>query len=283
MNKLFLFFFLTTALLFTSCNSSDNTQIPKPVPPKSEGTIRVLFVGNSHTEYYASFPLMLDALAKANNKQVEVEALLEMGVSIDKNLAANKKEADELFALTDTDGNYFDYIILQESTPVAAQYENKYIDNCKSIHALVAKNSPDVATYIYELMMPDDYTSSDYKEWQETLTQNAIKVAESLPNAGVLRFASTLGQAYQGKEGYSAIQNGKDMLRYTDNSRHMLNDAVFLNSIVLYRTIFNETPTIPQQLPLATGTGDNDEIVFMDVKQGVSNPDALLKIATAYQ
>jgi hypothetical protein len=283
MNKLFLFFFLTTALLFTSCNSSDNTQIPKPVPPKSEGTIRVLFVGNSHTEYYASFPLMLDALAKANNKQVEVEALLEMGVSIDKNLAANKKEADELFAQTDTDGNYFDYIILQESTPVAAQYENKYIDNCKSIHALVAKNSPDVATYIYELMMPDDYTSSDYKEWQETLTQNAIKVAESLPNAGVLRFASTLGQAYQGKEGYSAMQNGKDMLRYTDNSRHMLNDAVFLNSIVLYQTLFNETPTIPQQLPLATGTGDNDEIVFMDVKQGVSNPDALIKIAAAYQ
>lgn len=283
MNKLFLFFFLTTALLFTSCNSSDNTQIHKPVPPKSEGTIRVLFVGNSHTEYYASFPLMLDALAKANNKQVEVEALLEMGVSIDKNLAANKKEADELFALTDTDGNYFDYIILQESTPVAAQYENKYINNCKSIHALVAKNSPDVATYIYELMMPDDYTSSDYKEWQETLTQNAIKVAESLPNAGVLRFASTLGQAYQGKEGYSAIQNGKDMLRYTDNSRHMLNDAVFLNSIVLYRTLFNETPTISQQLPLATGTEDNDEIVFMDVKQGVSNPDALLKIAAAYQ
>lgn len=57
----------------------------------------------------------------------------------------------------------------------------------------------------------------------------------------------------------------------------------FLNSIVLYQYLFGETPKIPLQLPLSTGTGDNDEIKLMDVSKGVSNPEALLKIATSFK
>lgn len=287
---------LLGAFLLISCTSGNKQSaegadsqekkqetIAKPTPPKSEGPVRVLFVGNSHTEYFASFPLMLEALVKENGKQAEVVTLIEMGVSIDKNLSANKKKAKDLFAKTDKDGNYLDYIILQESTPVAVQDEDKYVENGKTIHTMAATNSPDVATYVYELMFPEDYDASDYKEYQTILTDNAIKVTKSLPNTGILRFATALGDAYQGKEGYSNKKDGKDVLRHTDNSRHMLNDAVFMNSIVLYQTLFGETPKIPAQLPLATGTGDNDEISLMDVSKGVSNPEALQKIAAAYK
>lgn len=270
-------------LFLTSCGSGSKELTSKPTPPKSEGPVRVLFVGNSHTEYYASFPKMLEALTKANNKQVEVFTLIEMGVSIDQILKANKNKANQLFAETDTDGNFFDYIILQESTPVALQEEEKYKTNCKAIHDLVVKNSPDVATYIYGLAIPFDYTDSNYKEYQKILTGNAISVAKSLPNAGVLPFAQAIENAYQGKEGYSAEKDGKNVLRSTDSSRHMLNDAVFMNSIILYQYLFNETPQIPQQLPLATGTDDDDEIVLMNVSEGVSNPTALEKIAASYK
>lgn len=270
-------------LFFTSCGSESKESISKPTPPKSEGPVRVLFVGNSHTEYYASFPKMLEALTKANNKQVEVFTLIEMGVSIDKILSANKDKADQLFAKTDADGNFLDYIILQESTPVAIEEEDEYKANCKTIHDLVVKNSPDVATYIYELAVPLDYTDSDYKEYQKILTQNAMSVVKSLPNAGKLPFAQAIKDAYEGKEGYSAEKDGKDVLRFTDNSHHMLNDAVFMNSIILYQYLFNETPQIPQQLPLGTGTGDDDKIVLMNVSEGVSNPSALEKIAASYK
>lgn len=270
-------------LFFTSCGSESKESISKPTPPKSEGPVRVLFVGNSHTEYYASFPKMLEALTKANNKQVEVFTLIEMGVSIDKILSANQDKADQLFAKTDADGNFLDYIILQESTPVAIEEEEEYKANCKTIHDLVVKNSPDVATYIYELAVPLDYTDSDYKEYQKILTQNAMSVVKSLPNAGKLPFAQAIKDAYEGKEGYSAEKDGKDVLRFTDNSHHMLNDAVFMNSIILYQYLFNETPQIPQQLPLGTGTGDDDKIVLMNVSEGVSNPSALEKIAASYK
>ncbi len=293
MKKIFLYSLLG-AFLLISCNSSnkqaggenqENQQqtVAKPTPPKAEGAIRVLFVGNSHTEYFASFPKMLEALTKENGKQVEVSTLIEMGVSIDKILAAHQTEANEMFAKTDADGNYFDYIILQEATPVAVQDENQYESDCKSIHDLAAKNSPAVASYIYELMAPFDYGSSDYKDYQPVLSDNATKVAKSLPNTGVLRFATVLTSAYEGKESYSSQKDGKDALRHTDSSHHMLNDAVFLNSIVLYQTVFGEVPKIPAQLPLATGTGDNDGIEVMDVSKGVSNPDALIKIAALYK
>lgn len=293
MKKLFLYS-LIGAFFLTSCNSgnkSDNNDanenqqetVAKPTPPKSEGVIRVLFVGNSHTEYFASFPKMLEALSKENNKQVEVVTLIEMGVSIDKILSANKTSANKIFAQTDKDSNYLDYMILQESTPVAAQQEKQYKDDCKTIHDLATKNSPDVATYIYELIAPFEYGSADYKDFQPILLNNTIEVARSLPNTGILKFATALSSAYEGKEGYSAQKDGKDVLRHTDSSRHMLNDAVFLNSIILYQTIFGESPKIPQQLPLATGIKDSDKIALMDVNKGVSNPEALIKIAATYK
>ncbi|MDR0229976.1 MAG: hypothetical protein LBI72_13095 [Flavobacteriaceae bacterium] len=291
--KKVLLFSLLGALVLTSCGDkkggSEGTVdtvkelVTNPKAPKAEGPIRILFVGNSHTEYFASFPKMIEALAKANNKQVEVKSLLEMGVSIDKIMTANQKDANKLFAQTDKDGNYFDYVILQEATPVAIQELDKYKANTKSVHDRVIKNSPEVATYIYGLTVPFDFDGADFKDYQPMLLDNGVAVAKALPNTGFLNFSAVLGAAYEGKEGYVAIKNGKDTLRHTDSSRHMLNDAVFMNSIVLYQTLFGETPTIPQQLPLSTGTGDNDTIKIMDVAKGVSNPDALLKIATSFK
>lgn len=270
----------------TTTNDSDSTPketVAKPTPPKAEGTVRVLFVGNSHTEYFVSYPKMLEALCKENGKNVEVLTLVEMGVGIDEVLSANKSKADKIFAQTDTDGNYIDFIIMQESTPIAIQEVEKFNSNTKMLHDLAVKNSPGVATYVYQLMAPFDLGSSDFKDYQTVILDNVSNVSKSLPNAGVINFATVLTAAYEGKEGYVSKKDGVDLLRFTDTSKHMLNDAVFVNSIVLYQYLFGETPKIPQQLPLSTGTGDNDEIKMMDVSKGVSNPEALLKIATSFK
>ncbi|WP_177765890.1 hypothetical protein [Flavobacterium sp. I3-2] len=269
-------------------NSNDSSSesketVAKPTAPKSEGTVRVLFVGNSHTEYFVSFPKVLEALCKENGKNVEVLSLLQMGEGIDKIISSNKSAADKMFGQTDADGNYIDFVIMQESTPIAIQEVDKFNSNTKMLHDLVAKNSPGVATYVYQLMAPFEFGSSDFKDYQPVLIENVNNAAKALPNAGVINFATVLASAYEGKEGYNPKNNEVDLLRFTDTSKHMLNDAVFLNSIVLYQNLFGETPKIPQQLPLSTGTSDNDDIKMMDVSKGVSNPDALLKIATSFK
>lgn len=257
--------------------------LAQPTPPATEGPLRLLFVGNSHTEYFASFPKMLEALAKSNNKSLEVMKLVDMGVSIDQILVANQEEVDNLFSATDTDGNYFDFLILQESTPVVIQELTNYQANVKSVHDLITANSPGVATYIYGLTAPFDYHDPDYSVYQSILQENGVIVAQSTPNTGYLNFAGVLGAAYRGKEGYVALVDGKDRLRFTDSSHHMLNDAVFINSLVLYKTLFGEMPEIPQQLPLSTGTGDKDIIQMMNVATGISNPNALIKIAANFK
>lgn len=291
MNKAFITY-LASIILLVSCGlgnsqSADSTtkdeQVLNVIAPKSEGTRRILMVGNSHTEYFASFPRMLEALCKENGKDVEIISSLAMGVSLDENKKTNNDLLTKISTLTDPDGNYLDYIILQESTPVVYQEPIKYEVNAKMLRTLFVTNSPDVATYIYGLTFPEDVTSSDFKQCQQVLDENTLTVATALPNTGVLPFSKVLIAAYQGKEGYTAIKDGKDYLRYTDNSRHMLNDAVFVNSIVLYQILFGETPKIPEKLPLATGIGDSDQIQLMNINQGVSNPESLLKLATSFK
>ena len=53
--------------------------------------------------------------------------------------------------------------------------------------------------------------------------------------------------------------------------------------MLIYQAIFNDTPRIPEQPPLSTGTGDDDDVSMQDINTAISNVDALLKIAAAKQ
>ncbi|TWP29119.1 hypothetical protein ETU08_04195 [Apibacter muscae] len=289
MKKLLLFTLIINFYLI-SCKSGDKNEstkqeeitYKKPTPPKSEGPIRVLFVGNSHTEFIISYPKILEALAKANDKKVEIETLLEMGVSVDKILSYNKSKAEKLFAKKDTDGNYFDYVIIQESTPVAIDETDEYLNDSKKVIELISKNSPEVATYIYELASPFNVTDSDFNSIKDHLSKRAQEVAKQLTNAEVLPIGTILASAYNNDKGYTAVKDGKDLLRNTDNSKHPLNDAGFLNSIVIYKFLFGETPKIPNQLPLAKGN-EPGNFILQDVDKAVSNPKALEEIAASFK
>lgn len=263
-------------------NKVEVVDVKKPKAPKNEGVVRVLFVGNSHTDYYVSLPLLLKSFCEENGKDVEIDELVTMGASIDEIMDDNKSKAEQLFSKADEDGNYYDYIILQEKTPVAITELDDYKANCKAVAEQVSANSPDVAIYIYELMSPLEHDDSDYKDYGDEALANATKVAKSLKNAGVLRIGSAVADAYNGKEGYKAVVEGKDLLRHGRNTLHILNDGGFLCGALIYRTIYNDSPKVPAQLPLATGTGDHDEIKMQDVSSTISNADALLKIAARY-
>lgn len=283
--KKHIYLFAFATILFTACNNKDNEitvnedGIIKPKAPKAEGFKRILFIGNSHTEYFVSAPTLFQEICNANNQSMFVQQLITMGVSLDKVYDTNKTEANQSFSNRDKDGNYYDYVVLQESTPIALTNLEKYRSNLKMIVEKIHKNSPDVAVYIYEGMPPVAYTDPKYDEYYTEMRRNSLLAMVFIKNAGLLRVGDAVNDAYQGKNGYKYLVDNKDNLRYGNDTFHFLNDAGFLQATLLYTSIFDKKPIIPKKLILTTGTGDDDCMRKQEVIKAISNPDALLEIA----
>lgn len=275
------------ALLLSSCNkkletaetSSTTEAIAHPKAPKAQGAPRILFIGNSHTEYFVSAPTLFAEFCKANNQLMNVDQMVTMGVSIDKIYADHKAEAEQNFAKKDADGNYYDYVVIQESTPVALAEPEKYEANVKMITEKIRKNSPDVAIYIYEGMSPLAFTDPEYKDYFNELRKNTVAVTKETKNSGMLRVGDAINDAYNGKNGYKYLVANKDNLRFGENTLHLLNDGGFMQAVLLYATIFDKKPTLPKELTLSTGTDDNDEMKKQEVSKTISNVKALEEIA----
>ncbi|KAF2338047.1 SGNH/GDSL hydrolase family protein [Flavobacterium ginsenosidimutans] len=276
------------AILFTSCKDKSATAesqttteetAERPKAPKAEGSPRILFIGNSHTEFFVSAPILFGEICKANNQPMNIDQLVTMGVSIDKIYDDHKKEAEQNFAKVDKDGNYYDYVVIQESTPVAGGEPDKYKANVEMIVEKIHKNSPDAAIYIYEGMSPAPFTDSDYKELYAIMRNNAGEVAKATKNAGLLRVGDAVNDAYNGKNSYNYLVANKDNLRYGENTLHLLNDGGYMQGALLFATIFNKKPIMPKELTLSTGTGDNDGMKKQEVTKAISNPKALEEIA----
>ncbi|MDY0988751.1 hypothetical protein SOM12_15070 [Flavobacterium sp. CFBP9031] len=287
MKKHFLVFGIV-AILFSACNnkttSTENStatseKMAHPKAPKAEGSPRILFIGNSHTDFFVSSPVLFGEICKANNQPMIIDQLVTMGVSVEKIYADHKKQADENFAKTDKDGNYYDYVVIQESTPVALAELDKYQANVKMITDKIRKNSPDAAFYIYEGMSPLPITDSEYKDYFDEIRKNAIAVVETTKNSGLLRVGDAVNDAYNGKNDYKYLVGNKDNLRYGENTLHLLNDGGYLQGALLFATIFDKKPIMPKELTLCTGTGDNDDMKKQDVSKAISNPKALEEIA----
>jgi len=275
------------ALFLSSCNkksetaetSSTTEAIAHPKAPKAQGAPRILFIGNSHTEYFVSAPTLFAEFCKANSQLMNVDQMVTMGVSIDKIYADHKVEAEQNFAKKDADGNYYDYVVIQESTPVALAEPEKYEANVKMITEKIRKNSPDVAIYIYEGMSPLAFTDPEYKDYFNELRKNTVAVTKETKNSGMLRVGDAINDAYNGKNGYKYLVANKDNLRFGENTLHLLNDGGFMQAVLLYATIFDKKPTLPKELTLSTGTDDNDEMKKQEVSKTISNVKALEEIA----
>ncbi|SMO46226.1 hypothetical protein SAMN06265349_1011040 [Flavobacterium resistens] len=287
MKKHILLFSIAT-ILFTSCKDKSATAenqttteetTERPKAPKAEGSPRILFIGNSHTEFFVSAPILFGEICKANNQPMNVDQLVTMGVSIDEIYNVHKVEAEQNFAKVDKDGNYYDYVIIQESTPVAGGEPDKYKSNVDMIVKKIHKNSPDTAIYIYEGMSPIPFTDPEYKEYYDIMRTNAVEVVKTTKNAGLLRVGDAVNDAYKGKKDYKYLVANKDNLRYGENTLHLLNDGGYLQGALLFATIFNKKPIMPKALTLSTGTEDNDDMKKQDVNEAISNPKALEEIA----
>lgn len=285
MKKYILVLGIIVSSLIISCNNSSSKSpityggISKPKAPKAVGPPRILFIGNNQTEYFVSAPTLFQELCNANNKNVNVQQLITMGVPLDKVYYTNKTEANQNFSNIDKDGNYYDYVVLQESTSIALKNIEKFRSNLKMLAEKIHKNSPDVAIYVYQNMTPLPYTDSDYNNYYKELRRNTVLATAFIKNAGLLRIGDAVKDAYSGKNGYNYLKNNRDNLCYGLNTRHFLNDGGFLQAVLLYATIFEKKPIIPKKLILSTGTGDNDNMRKQEVSKAISDPIALEEIA----
>lgn len=261
----------------------------KPVKaPEATGPRRILFVGNSHTSYYVNLPEMFGNLCQFNHNDFKEEEVVEMGISLEEIYSGYKKEVAAASARTDADGNYYDYIVLQEKTPVAAGELEAYKASVKKFMADLHKNSPGAVLLVYEVMSPADYDkeTNDYEHWAGEMKKNATAVVNDNDNSKLFRLAEAITAAYKGDNSYSHTEAGKDRLRLGEGTLHMLNDGGFLAATLLYATIFDKAPAIPEQMSFSTGAdaeGIPNGQKEQPVKTAVSNPDALLKIAMAYK
>lgn len=277
--------FSIAAVFFISCNkytspkTTSEKNIPHPKPPETKAPQRILFIGNSQTEYFVSAPIIFEEFCRANNQRMNVDQLITVGVSLQKVYTTNKTEANQKFSNKDKDGNYYDYVVVQEATDIALSDIENYKANVKMIVEKIHKNSPDVAVYIYQGIPPVSYTDSDYLEDHDRMRKNAISVMGFIKNAGLLRVGDAVKDAYAGKNGYKYLVDNKDNLRYGKHTLHLLNDGGFLQSVLLYATIFDQKPIIPKKLLLITGTGYFDSMRKQEVTKAISNPEALKEIA----
>lgn len=279
--------FSIAVILFSSCNkqalAEDYSELEKtithPKPPKTEGPPRILFIGNSQTEYFVSAPILFKEFCDTNNQPINVDQLITVGVSLEKVYETNKTEANQLFSNQDKDGNYFDYVIIQESTPIALSEVDKYKANVKILAEKIHKNSPDVAIYIYQGISPLYYTDPNFIKSHHKLRKNAITIMNFIKNAGLLRIGDAVKDAYEGKNGYNYLVENKDNLRYGKHTLHLINDGGFLQANLLYATIFGKKPMIPKKLLLIKGTRYYDSVRKQEVNEAISNPEALQEIA----
>jgi hypothetical protein len=257
------------------------TASAKPKAPAAEGARRVLFIGNSHTDYYVSLPKMFSEVCTFNKQDMKVDELVEMGISLKEIYNQDKTKADAMFANKDNDGNYYDYVVIQEKTPVALQGLEEYKTSVKMLADKVHANSPGAVILVYEVMSPVDYqeSASDFKDYYKEMHNNAKAVVSNTPNATLYQLGSAVRDAYTGAHGYEYNTGGKDKLRYGQQTLHMLNDAGYLATALLYTTVFDQKPAMPETLTLSAGTGDSDGQKSMPVSGNISNAQALLDIA----
>ena len=286
---------LATVVLLAACGDTSSTStpnaaaespLPQPKPPTATGAPRILFVGNSHTAYYASIPEQFRELCEFNNVPMDGALLVEMGISLHDIYVADQEEAEALFAKTEDDGNYFDYVVLQERTPVVVDSAASYAANVKLWVDKVRAHSPGAAVYLYELASFDPYPadSAGFNADHASMRAHTLAALRPVANAGLFRVGDAVKAAYEGSSGYQYRVAGKDNLRYGEGTQHLLNDGVFLASVLLYETLFGRQPLLPAALTFSTGPGadDNGQQALQPIAKAVSNPVAMAKIAWQY-
>jgi hypothetical protein len=283
MKKHFLVFGIV-AILFSACNnksiSNENStataeKMTHPKAPKAEGSPRILFIGSNDMIYDCYTPSFFSDICKINNQP--------MNFCIEGDYTRTKYDTDNIFTLKEDDGNYFDYVVLHESTPVVMSDPDKFKQNVKIISNKVFENSPNALIYIYQPMTPVNSVNCDYKKYHSILHKNTFAALKYIKNVHIFKVGDAFNDAYinQKDHHYQSYIRNKDGLKdiLFEEGDQQLTDGKFLQAVLLYTSIFNKKPNIPEKLSLKRSTRLDELFLTEIVNDKISNPKSLVEIA----
>lgn len=256
---------------------------PAVVAPEAKGSKRILFVGNSHIRYYISIPSLFSSLCRFNNVVIREEQVVEMGISLLDIYKDHRKQVDEVCAKNDPDGNYYDYVVLQERTPIVTNNSEEYKASVRKLMSLIRQNSPGAVFLVYEMAPSRDFVRNqgEFRKLYDNILKVNREVIAEHNNTKLYRVAEAINAAYEGERGYHYLINGEDRLRHGNLTLHLLNDSGFMAAVQLYATLFDKLPEIPSEMYFTDGGLDSQHLHA--VKDAVSDPEALQQIALAYR
>lgn len=203
---------------------------------ENEQTIKILFVGNSHT-YYNNLPKMVEGLAGADGINCETEAITESGYKLyefaDRNNEFGAKVYDALSS------NNWDYVVLQENRKKLVEKPESAEKAVKTLYEYIKKSGAKLVMYSTH---PDE-VESDFQINGNTMHLTNYEIEQILTKNN---FA--LSNQY---DGLTAV-SGLNFMRagtfnptinlYKSDNLHPSVEGSYLAACTIYATVFNKSP-----------------------------------------
>ena len=215
-----------------------------------ETDLRILFIGNSHTDNYTvDLAQLFEDLAVHNMQDVD---LVDVAAVNGFTLANHLSYAPTMNKVNQ--GNW-DYVILQENSGYLSQ--GNYAGFGASVNSFVnilANGSPDVKIVLYQVVPPWHHNSTTYSNLFTTWNSVFANIANNYSHMYVCNIGRAFTNAYNGNFGYNV--NNPDYLRYDATfSFHYANAGSFLTAVAFYAAIFNNKPCLPTSMYFYQGPG----------------------------
>jgi len=223
------------------------------LPSRAQDTLKVLFLGNSHT-YFNDMPTLFANLSESGGHPVIVESNTLGGYTLEGH-STNPTSLDMIGV------GIWDYVVLQENSqyPVIEylRYNSMY-PAARRLDSLITEYNGTTAFFMnwgwrYGGQCEVDGHQSpvfvDYFQMQDSMTSACTEISSEL--SAVL---APVGEAWR----TAVTWNPNLVLWYTDNYHPDLNGS-YLTACVFYATFYDESPA---GLEYAGGLGD-DEAYFL--------------------
>lgn len=231
---------LVLALMMILGVAGRNVYASSNAPQK---TIKILFIGNSHT-YYNNMPAIFKELANADNINCEVSSVTASGYKLSKFADKNDKYGIQVYNLL---AQYkWDYVVLQENRGILVESPTQAENAVKTLHSLIKKAGAKMVIYATQ---PNnvgcDFTINSTKLYltdlqiEQILTKNNFKISNEYE--GLI--------APSGTNFMRVIQDFPEIKMYNADNLHPTVQGSYLAACTIYHTIFGKTPYGNQFLP----------------------------------
>ena len=215
---------IAALLLFAVC-SCTGSQGPVPAPP---GAIRVLFIGNSYTDYNGSIPAVLQAMADQTGVPLVAHGSLSWGRSLEWHF--HRGQARRAIAR-----GGWDYVVLQDHSRQAFEHPEKLAEYARRFDEQIQRIGARTVFFVtWARQHQPDKQAVIVREYERAALEMGAMIAP-------------VGLAWQ-----RVIREDAEVKLHTNDRSHPTPAGSYLAACVFYHTLLGEPPA---PLPAKIQTG----------------------------